>query len=59
MNGLLTECENCSGPGIFCPACGKVIDREALRSVGIQTFRGRFSLKPSIERMYETGSAPG
>lgn len=57
---MCAECKcDVSEQVIFCPSCGKVLDREALKSMRFKGFTGRFSLKPNIEASYELGIPPG
>ena len=46
------------GRSLFCADCGKLIDRDALRSVDIGRFTGPASLVPSLERFWRTGMLP-
>jgi hypothetical protein len=52
-------CEPTTPRGLFCRDCGRVLDRDALRSVKLFGFMGPASLVPSIERFWETGDPEG
>lgn len=40
---------------LFCGQCGKVLDKNALRSVKFQGFIGTQSLSPAMQTFWETG----
>ena len=53
------ECAPRHDNGLFCGTCGKVLDREGLRSVKLMGFTGPASLVPSLERFWATGDPDG
>lgn len=59
MRCLTKSCQGESDERLFCPMCGRVLDPAGLRTIEMQGFRGRFSLKDSIQRSYATGEPPG
>ncbi len=54
------ECPHCGTRNqdthrLFCSGCGKLKERQALRSVNLCGFTGGASLNPNVERFWETG----
>ena len=53
-----THKAGCSQPAttnLFCPACGKLLERGSLRRVRIEGFHGPESTSPRMEAFWNTG----
>jgi hypothetical protein len=44
---------------LFCQRCGKVRDRDSLRTVRIAGFTGGQTLNPKLEKFWQTGDPEG